>query len=322
MWTDLDMWVAAGVLVAAALGMGAWALLHDPGRGRQRCPRCRYDMSGSASLTCPECGHIAASDRALFKRHRHRRLAAAAALLLAAAVCIPPVTMAARYGSWRLAPTELLAWTLPWSGPTARREIANRPLYIRMTPAREAMLLRIASEARNEADPWHRYWGAVLALALVIRGSEQAMPVMLSMLEDPDPLVRSILPDSIVAEYMDRLYHRPKEWVERPWVIPTLLRILQTDQDTHAQMMAATALSLSELAPLHPYADEVIAAMQRDFDPLVRWSLADALIRLAPICPASAAFLDHLASDDDHFIRRKVAGFRDADQGSRPAEPP
>ena len=33
-----------------------WAMFGDRARGRRRCPRCWYDMSGATLLKCPECG--------------------------------------------------------------------------------------------------------------------------------------------------------------------------------------------------------------------------------------------------------------------------
>ncbi|MCA9285761.1 MAG: hypothetical protein KDA22_11125 [Phycisphaerales bacterium] len=64
--------VGAIVLALPVLGAGAWLLrwgLRDRGRGRRRCPKCWYDMSGIAGLRCPECGHEVAQERQLHRRH-------------------------------------------------------------------------------------------------------------------------------------------------------------------------------------------------------------------------------------------------------------
>jgi hypothetical protein len=60
---------------AAVALLGVWlfyvAFVRDRSRGRRRCPRCWYDLSGRPqSMTCSECGHTARSERRL---HRTRR---------------------------------------------------------------------------------------------------------------------------------------------------------------------------------------------------------------------------------------------------------
>jgi hypothetical protein len=56
----------------------------DRARGRVRCPRCWYDMAGTAGLVCPECGKRAGSPRALRRTHRRWRMAGAGLLVMAA----------------------------------------------------------------------------------------------------------------------------------------------------------------------------------------------------------------------------------------------
>lgn len=64
-------WTAVGWLaVVAGAALFVWALWWDRSRGRRRCPRCWYDMSGVAGLTCSECGCDARRERRL---HRTRR---------------------------------------------------------------------------------------------------------------------------------------------------------------------------------------------------------------------------------------------------------
>jgi hypothetical protein len=64
------------VLLAIAAGWTSYvALWRDRARGRRRCPRCWYDLSGTAALQCPECGRTARSERKLRKRRRRPRLA-------------------------------------------------------------------------------------------------------------------------------------------------------------------------------------------------------------------------------------------------------
>src|SRR6267142_2750442 len=79
----------AAVLALAGLWLLYWSLLRDRSRGRRRCPKCWYDMSGTpGSLTCSECGSIAKRERKFFKTRRRWRWALLAiSLLLLTAPC-------------------------------------------------------------------------------------------------------------------------------------------------------------------------------------------------------------------------------------------
>lgn len=59
-------------LVAAAITIKAWW-----GDGRtdlRRCPRCWYDMSGTDTLKCSECGHAAGRKSELYQRQASKRV--------------------------------------------------------------------------------------------------------------------------------------------------------------------------------------------------------------------------------------------------------
>src|SRR5262245_46988698 len=66
--------LAWGLGVAAVVVL-LWSLFWDRSRGRRRCPRCWYDMSGVPGLKCPECGRHARAERSLFKTRRRWRVA-------------------------------------------------------------------------------------------------------------------------------------------------------------------------------------------------------------------------------------------------------
>src|SRR5690606_16470088 len=79
-----------------------WAMLWDRARGRRRCPRCFYDMSGAPTapdafpLVCPECGRRIANSRGLGRARRRWRIAVAAGLIGAASLIAPLMLT----GSW------------------------------------------------------------------------------------------------------------------------------------------------------------------------------------------------------------------------------
>jgi len=79
------MWLC----LAGSLLLFARFIIGDRARGRRRCPKCWYDMSGAAAAdgryTCPECGRI---PRALSKTRRRKRWAALATLTLLASYAV------------------------------------------------------------------------------------------------------------------------------------------------------------------------------------------------------------------------------------------
>lgn len=74
-------WLLAGIGALVLL----LALFRDRSRGRRRCPKCWYDMTGIPGLKCPECGWTARHERQLFRTRRRWGRAAAGVLLLLAA---------------------------------------------------------------------------------------------------------------------------------------------------------------------------------------------------------------------------------------------
>ena len=111
---DLDwlFYVAGGMLGVAALWLLWRGLLADRSRGRARCPKCWYDLSGIAATglptTCSECGHTIQHERQVRRTRRHWRAALAGvvvAALGAAALLTPKVR---REGVWAVVPTWLL----------------------------------------------------------------------------------------------------------------------------------------------------------------------------------------------------------------------
>jgi hypothetical protein len=84
-WIQWAALIGSGLLALAGIVLLVWALRGDRSRGRRRCPRCWYDMSGSLeSLTCSECGHAARDDRQLYRPRRRWRWAIGACMLLLA----------------------------------------------------------------------------------------------------------------------------------------------------------------------------------------------------------------------------------------------
>lgn len=105
-------WIGAAILALGALWVLARALLLDRSRGRRRCGKCWYDMSGVNGLRCPECGRAFKAERQLLRTRRHKRRAALGLLLLALAASAAHAPRLARNGWLASIPTPLLALIL------------------------------------------------------------------------------------------------------------------------------------------------------------------------------------------------------------------
>ncbi len=101
------------LLAASGALLVARALFRDRARGRKRCPKCWYDMSGSAGLVCPECGKDAERGKRLLKTRRRWRLAAIGVLPLAAAYFVAVTPRIAVRGWVGAVPTTALIVCAP-----------------------------------------------------------------------------------------------------------------------------------------------------------------------------------------------------------------
>jgi hypothetical protein len=79
-WT-WAFWAAGGTVAMTGLLLCGWALLRDRSRGRRRCPRCWYDMSGVPGMKCPECGRTPRTEKRFFRTRRRWRWAVAGTAL-------------------------------------------------------------------------------------------------------------------------------------------------------------------------------------------------------------------------------------------------
>lgn len=104
-WTAWLWWIGGAALGLLGLWLLYWSLLHDRAKGHRRCPKCWYNMSGTDSLTCSECGRTAKREKRLYKTHRRWCWACAAVLFLLVAYGSSLTPKARRDGWVRAAPT-------------------------------------------------------------------------------------------------------------------------------------------------------------------------------------------------------------------------
>ncbi len=116
-WTAWLWWIGGTALSVTGVVLLWWALFADGSRGRRRCSKCWYDMSGTEGLRCSECGHLATRERKLFTTRRRWRwvMVALFVLMLAGGGSLTPKVQ--RDGWWSLVSNTMLIRGLPlaWS---------------------------------------------------------------------------------------------------------------------------------------------------------------------------------------------------------------
>lgn len=144
----------------------AWAVRGERSRGRRRCPKCWYDMSATlevagraAGLRCPECGHDARRERALYRTRRRWRVAAIGAAVVALGLVGQSVPRAIRGGPVGLVPTTVLIVGMRWLPPTWYVDSAD--------PDRATLSQRIEN---GEAHAWQASWARDRAAGAVRSG--------------------------------------------------------------------------------------------------------------------------------------------------------
>lgn len=108
------LYALAGLLFLGALWNMLSIILGSRKRPARSCPKCWYDMSKTAGLQCPECGHTAKSERTLHRRRIRRfRWATLALALLLASIPVALMPHTRVHGWLSVVPTRVLAWLLP-----------------------------------------------------------------------------------------------------------------------------------------------------------------------------------------------------------------
>jgi hypothetical protein len=129
---DWMFWIAGCALGSVSLWILAWSLFNDRARGRRRCPKCWYDLSGTPgpeNLVCSECGYRARRERKFFKTRRRWRIALCGLLTGALAVGTASAPTVQRHGWTCLAPTSvivILGSHSPTKSPAVMNELARR----------------------------------------------------------------------------------------------------------------------------------------------------------------------------------------------------
>jgi hypothetical protein len=108
------IWIAGGwTLGVLASFLLLWALFRDRGTHKRRCPKCWYDMSGTPSFTCAECGKTITREDSLHKTRRHWWWASLALVVMLAGVWCGVQPKVRRVGWLALVPNGVLIRGLP-----------------------------------------------------------------------------------------------------------------------------------------------------------------------------------------------------------------
>lgn len=347
---DWIFWLVGGLVGPAGLALLAWSLFADRARGRARCPRCWYDLSGSRGLRCSECGYVSRRARAFLKTRRRWRWALAGAMLIAVGYEIavtPRIQRDWRWHGWRgMVPTTVLLLALPWVETES--------------PLASALFTRTAPE---EAWAWQRAWharfweskyqraegqarGAALEAMAIVGGpaAKGSLPTVFSAARDNDPAVRlqatyalgMILRDSeasislLVELLLDENANVRETAAWALWkfgreigrdarvAVPALTANLQ---DESGLLRLRCAMALSQIADDPAPAMRILIELLKDPKPLVRIGSAHALAELGPAARQAIPDLEKLLGDPDQHVRlfatyaleNIVGGVRDAD---------
>lgn len=164
-WQAGWIWSVTGwTLATIGLALLAWAIFWDRSRGRKRCPKCWYDMSGAAitdaaripesqslghpgkavpahmPCVCPECGRQITRTGQLFRTRRRLGYAAVACLFVCIGFQTSRIGTAGRQGAVGYVPTLVLIACVS-------------DFWDESSPLAQALVARLQS---NNVFPWDK----------------------------------------------------------------------------------------------------------------------------------------------------------------------
>jgi HEAT repeat protein len=268
----LIAWLVAAILIPAGLTLATWALFWDrPRRGKQRCPRCWYDLASlttrAASTkpcpTCPECGHTARIPRQLRRTRRRWGWAVAATLPLAGGTWLALWPTVDEHGWAAFVPTPvLLNMTfndrLPRNSPLYSELYHRRFPQNRFWPGERAHAIRTLLRTLEESRVEEHRDRAVALLQWIGARDARITPALLHAAEhDPSPFIRKRAVAFLGAYLAD---------AKR--TIPLLIHLAQHDPDREVRVQAIW--KLGDYGKLAHEALPLILSMLGDSDPDIR----------------------------------------------------
>jgi len=193
----------AGLALAAGLVALHRATFADRSRGRPRCPKCWYDMTGSRGFICPECGNDAARQTNLYRTRRSGMEAVLGTLLLVSGITLAAIPTVQDQGWTALIPTTALMIVMPWTDNVwvfdevdARVNGAYPEWFGRRRSTGEISAYgrffahRCATVVENSADRTLRLRAVQLLFDMRLR-DDQSERALLAATNDADPTIRN-----------------------------------------------------------------------------------------------------------------------------------
>jgi hypothetical protein len=187
-WNVPIIWTVFSLFAVAAAMLLYLGFFQDRSRGRPRCPRCWYNMTGAPSFVCPECGHDARSPKRLYRTRRRRW-----------AILLSFVAVACCYYSWlvrvrvvelkepapvAMRPTTWLLARLHTIPSQQRYVVQARVERFGLWPWEERLLLPIFDDGLV-ADNGSR-WQDFSLLSAAAKTSRLALDRLIQLCEHPD----------------------------------------------------------------------------------------------------------------------------------------
>ncbi len=329
--SDLDwvFWSLCGLLGVIGLSLAAWALLWDRSRGRRRCPRCWYDLSGTPGRVCSECGYRAKREKKLFKTRRHWRWVFVGILVLAVGygASVTPRVKRSWYGWPGAVPTVVLIAMFPWLNPDGvlSYELSVRAVRDEMWRWQQSWLVARCARTIEGSQEAATRTGAVQVLALIGPEAHGSLPALFRAVNDSSADVRgavagavggigadsrSSVPRLIVLLRDDDAYVRAmgavglwKFGAEAEAGTPALMNALTDDSE---KVRLASAVALSRIAPDPQVAMPVLIRTLQNPNHYLRIQAILALIELGPQVEGVMPALVSALGDADSKIRLMV----------------
>ncbi len=199
-------WIVFGVAGVITLTLLYIGFFQDRSRGRPRCPKCWYNMTGAPSLVCPECGHDARHERRLY-RTRRRRWAVRCAVMMAMCsmylwyVKVRAVRLRESFAD-ALKPTVWYLLTVPNASSSDQLLLGQRFDRFGLWPWESWILLFQFDREAVETNPIVGSW--IQNVVVAGRHSDRVVDHVVAYCDHPNASIRSVALQSAI-EHLDRL---------------------------------------------------------------------------------------------------------------------
>lgn len=289
-------WICGWSACLGGILLMAWALFWDRSRGRRRCPKCWYDMRGTDSLTCSECGHTVKREKRLFKTRRRRRWAGTGLVLAVVGYAIYTTPAVQRRGMWGMVPNTVIVLLVgSVESPDDSFEMAVDDWFIDTDLwGWQAWWLshRAHGFLRSGEGPDTREWGAFLLFYLAQSGEDigHAIPALIDAAELDEPAVR------LAASFA---LHAGLENADL--TVGELIALLKSPEP---MARAAAAISLGRLgADANEAQLPLIEALEKESDTYAREEIAIAIGEIANNPAIPVAVLSESLKHENPAVR-------------------